>query len=192
MSFVIEAMGREVSSLRENKVVLLLRSCTKTTFERTALIDPAAATPAPLRAAGAFEGFTVEDFKPLELDLVEGLFEASATERLPCGVPEGATTFLVFFALVFFLVFALLVVATGFLTVVSAASVAVCARSGAPAKVKLRLTRHPSQDFLQGKLNLKHILNALQSIKTMQIIYLALISNLVFYGNLCEMSGITG
>jgi hypothetical protein len=62
-----------------------------------------------------------------------------------------------------------------------AVSVAVCARSGVPAKARLRLTRHPSQYFLQGKLNLKHIPNALQSIKTMQIIYLALILKLVFY-----------
>ena len=54
MSFVIEAIGRAASSLRENKVVLLLRSCTSTTFERTALIEPAvapaAATPAVVLA----------------------------------------------------------------------------------------------------------------------------------------------
>jgi hypothetical protein len=93
MSFVIEAIGRAISSLRENKVVLLLRSCTSTTFERTALIElavatpaaatPATATPAVLRALGAFDGLTVEDFNPLELDFVDGLLFASATERLP-------------------------------------------------------------------------------------------------------------
>jgi hypothetical protein len=93
MSFVIEAIGRAISSLRENKVVLLLRSCTSTTFERTAVIEPAVATPAAatpatatpavLRALGAFEGLTVEDFSALAFAFVVGLLFASATERLP-------------------------------------------------------------------------------------------------------------
>jgi len=82
---------------------------------------------------------------------------------------------------VFFLVLVLLVVAAGFLAVLSAGAGAVCASNGEPVRLKLRLTRHPSQDLRQGKLNLKNILNALQSIKTMQIIYLALILKLVFY-----------
>jgi hypothetical protein len=186
MSFVIEAMGRAASSLRENNVVLLLRSCTSTTFERTALIEPAAApaaaTPAVVRARVDFEGLALEDFKALVLDFVEGLLAASATERLPWGVPDGATTFLVVFELlVFFLALVLLaVVAAGFLTALSADD-AVCASSGEPAKTKLRLTKYCSQDFLQDKLNFKNILSALQSIKTMQIIYLALILKLVFY-----------
>ena len=85
---MIEAIGRATSSLRENKVVLLLRSCTSTTFERTALIEPAAttpaaATPAVVLARVAVEGLTLDDFKALELAFVEGLFVASATERLP-------------------------------------------------------------------------------------------------------------
>jgi hypothetical protein len=185
---VIEAMGRATSSLRENKVVLLLRSCTSTTFERTALIEPAAttpaaATPAVVRARVAVEGLTLDDFKALELDFVEGLFVASATERLPWGVPEGATTFLVvFLLLVFFLALVLLgEVAAGFLAALSAEVEAVCASSGEPPKTKLKLTKYCSHDFLQDKLNFKNILSALQSIKTMQIIYLALILKPVFY-----------
>jgi hypothetical protein len=107
---------------------------------------------------------------------------ASATERLPCGVPDGATTFLVVFVLlVFFLALALPVVAAGFLAVLSTGAAAVCASMGELAMVKLKLTSPTSHDFRQGKLNLKNILRALQSIKTMQIIYLALILKLVFY-----------
>jgi hypothetical protein len=86
-----------------------------------------------------------------------------------------------FALLVFFLVLVLLVVAVGFFAALSADVGVVCASNGEPARLRLRLTRHPSQDFRQGKLNLKNILNALQSIKTMQIIYLALILKLVFY-----------
>jgi len=184
----MEAIGRAVSSLRENNVVLLLRSCTSTTFERTALIEPAATTPtaaipAVLRARGAFEGLTFDDFNAPALDLVEGLFVASATERLPWGVPDGTVTFWVAFVLfVFFLALVLLAVAAGFFTVLSTGAVAICASIGELAAVRLRLTSHTSQDFRQGKLNLKNILRALQSIKTMQIIYLALILKLDFYG----------
>lgn len=185
MSFVIEAIGRAASSLRENKVVLLLRSCTSTTFERTALIEPAvapaAATPAVVLARVAFEGLVVEDFKALVLDFVEGLLVASAAERLPWGVPAGATTFLVVFVLlVFFLALVVAVVTTGFLAALFAGAATVCASSGEPAKTMLRLTTYCSQCLRQDKLNFKNILSALQSIKTMQIIYLALILKLVF------------
>jgi len=98
-------------------------------------------------------------------------------------VPEGETAFLVAFVLlVFFLALLVpLVVAAGFLAALSAEAGAVCASSGEPAQLKLRLIRHPSQDFRQGKRNLKNILSALQSIKTMQILYLALILKPVFY-----------
>jgi hypothetical protein len=88
----------------------------------------------------------------------------------------------VFVLLVFFLALLVpLAVAAGFLATLSTEAGAVCASSGKPAQLKLRLTRHPSQDFRQGKRNLKNILSALQSIKTMQIIYLALILKPVFY-----------
>jgi hypothetical protein len=98
-------------------------------------------------------------------------------------VPEGAVTFWVTFVwFVFFLALVLPAVAAGFLTALSTGAVAVCASNGELATVRLRLTSHPNQDFRQGKLNLKNILHALQSIKTMQIIYLALILKLDFYG----------
>ena len=116
MSLVIEAIGRGGPSFRANKTVLLPRSCTSTTFERTALIPPVlvlapalataptpAATPvaaaALLRARGAFEGLTVVALKLLLVALPVGVFAASATERLPCGVPEAPTFFFVFLAL---------------------------------------------------------------------------------------------
>jgi hypothetical protein len=107
---------------------------------------------------------------------------ASDTERLPWGVPDGAITFLVAFALlVFFLALVLPAVVVGFLTALSTGAGAVWASKDELVTVRLRLISQPSQDFRQGKLNLKNILRALQSIKTMQIIYLALILKLVFY-----------
>jgi hypothetical protein len=86
-----------------------------------------------------------------------------------------------FVLLVFFLALVALVAAAGFFAALSAVVGAVCASNGELARLRLRLTRQPSQDFRQGKSNLKNILNALLSIKTMQIIYLALILKPVFY-----------
>ena len=111
-------------------MVLLLRSCTSTTFERTAAIVPATATPAlaaPLRACGAFDGLTVDDLKLLLLDFVVGLFVESATERLPCGVPDGAALFFVVFVVLLFVFLGLelLAAATGFLSVLTVVSASV-------------------------------------------------------------------
>jgi hypothetical protein len=98
---------------------------------------------------------TLDDFKALVLDFVDGLLLASATERLPWGVPDGATIFFVVFAvLVFFLAF---VPAVDFLTPLPAGSIAVCATSGAAVRAKVRLTRPLSQTFRQDKLNFKNI-----------------------------------
>jgi hypothetical protein len=90
MSFVIEAIGRAASSLREYSTALLDKSWTNTTFDLTAPIEaifvaPATAT-AFLLILGALEGLTVEvllDFAAvdffagvvlaLEVDLLLGL-----------------------------------------------------------------------------------------------------------------------
>lgn len=97
-------------------------------------------------------------------------------------MPDGAALFFVVLVLLFvFLGFVLVAAAAGFLSVLALVSASAWANDGELAAIKQRLKANPNQDLRQDKLNLKTILSALLSIKTMRIIYLAWILKPKFY-----------